>query len=420
MEPEVRERILQNLLVRMDAPAPSRSRRSWPLLTAAAVLLVAVAVTVATTLAGTWSDPRPAAGDTVARQLLDPLPADQLPPPSGDPEIDAALVRCATAVVRSGRAAEYPPTTTWRDAQNHSIGVGPLDRLLSIDGRFGCLLTPESVILSGLTGTPVGDLQLVRMTSSLLVALNPQQLWFTLGDQQRQWIGYPVMGVPLGGENVDDLRIAVYEPGDLPGSEPGGGGDNALRWSGPVPELVQGVTVADRVLPRRTDTLDDAELANCLVGQPAPTVSGAGNELWIPAGRHDVGDAAPTALVARVGDIAAGLCIVDPSVGPRFASGLLPAQADPGRALLALRTETTAGVVLTTPGEELTRVEIAPTADPAGSRPCTFLDGLVVCTLEIGETGGADDTGDLSALTGFVVTAYTAGSTEGKLLYPVL
>src|SRR5687767_3731053 len=108
LEPEVRERILQNVLVRMDAPAPSRSRRSTPLLTAAAVLLVAIAVTTATTLAGTWSDPKPAAGDTTTGQVLDPLPADRLPPPTGDSEIDAALARCATAVVRSGRAADYP------------------------------------------------------------------------------------------------------------------------------------------------------------------------------------------------------------------------------------------------------------------------------------------------------------------------
>lgn len=64
--------------------------------------------------------------------------------------------------------------------------------------------------------------------------------------------------------------------------------------------------------------------------------------------------------------------------------------------------------MLTAPSEELTRVEIAPTADPAGSRACTILDGLVVCTL------GTDGTGDGSISTRFVVTAYTEGSAQGK------
>ena len=223
----MRERILANVLVRMDAPAPPRSRRSIPLLTAAAVLLAVVAVTTATTLVGTWSDPRPAAGDVTTGPVLDPLPADQLPPPTGDPDLDAALARCATAVVRSGRAADYPPTTRWRDAQIGSVEGANLDQLLSINDTFGCLLTPESVILSGLTGTPVGGLQLVQVTSDMLIALNPQRLWFTLGNEPGQRVGYPVMTVPLRGENVDDLRITVHEPGDLPGSEPGGGGDNA-------------------------------------------------------------------------------------------------------------------------------------------------------------------------------------------------
>jgi len=67
---------------------------------------------------------------------------------------------------------------------------------------------------------------------------------------------------------------------------------------------------------------------------PLPTVAGAGNELWTPAGRHDVGDEEPTALVARIGDVAVGICMVDPRVGPRFAGGPLPAKTDPGGVLV--------------------------------------------------------------------------------------
>jgi hypothetical protein len=221
------------------------------------------------------------------------------------------------------------------------------------------------------------------------------------------------MTVPLPSEDDDGLTITVRERGDLPGSEPGGPGDNAVRWSGPVPELVQGVTVVDRVLPRRGDTLDDVELANCLVGQPVLTVAGTGDEMWTPVGRHDVGDAAPTALVARIGDVAAGICVVDPSLGPRFGYDRLPAKTDPGQVLVSMDTGATVSVLLTAPGEELTRVEIAPAADPAGSRACTVLDGLVVCTLE------TDGTVDDSIITDVVVTAYTAGSAQGEVLFPV-
>jgi hypothetical protein len=420
LEPHVQDRILQNVLTRMDAPAPSRSRRSMPLLTAAAVLLVAIAVTIATTLVGTWSDPRPAVGGPTTEQVLDPLPpeplpADRLPPPTGDPDVDAAIARCATAVVRSGRAAEYPPTTTWRGAQLDPVPSGYLDRLLTIDDAFGCLLTPESVMLSGLTGTPVGGLQLVRVNPSTLIALNPQELWFAFGDQPRPWIGYPVMTVPLPSEDDDGLTITVREPGDVPGSERGGGGDNGVVWSGPVPELVQGVTVVDRVLPRRADTLDDVELTNCVSGRSPLTVAvaGTGDELWTPAGRHDVGDAAPTALVARIDDVAAGICVVDPRLGPRFGFDRLPAKPEPGQVLINMDTGATVSVLLTAPGEELTRIEIAPAADPAGSRACTVVDGLVVCTLET--DGAVDD----AIITDVVVTAYTAGSAEGKVLYPV-
>jgi hypothetical protein len=178
--------------------------------------------------------------------------------------------------------------------------------------------------------------------------------------------------------------------------------------------VVQGVTVVDRVLPRRADTLDDVELTNCLAGQPVLTVAGTGNELWTPAGRHDMGDAAPTALVARIGDVAAGICVVDRSLGPRFGFDRLPAKADPGQVLLRMDTGAALGVLLTAPGEEPTRVEIAPTADPAGSRACTILDGLVVCTLE------TDGAGDDSIITDFVVTAYTAGSAQGGGALPPL
>jgi hypothetical protein len=369
-----------------------RARRWIPLLTTAAVALVAAGTALA--LSGAGPGPLPPAtggpqGVPAARALLEPLPPDQLPAPGGEPATDEAMARCATAVVRGGRAADYPPTAGWR-ATLH-VGTGAVQSELTIDNAFACLVSPGSVAVSGTTGTPAGDVQLVRMSPDELLVLNPKRRTFTIG---------------YGGKRlVDDSRVEFV---GIDGRAPIG--DVRLtvgRFDGPIPDPAPALTVFDRALPERTYSPDGAQLADCLDRLP-PNAFGE-RDLWVPVGRHDGGDAGPAALVARIGDVSAGFCVFDPGEGPTFTGAPLGAPSDRVRAAVYYRGASTA-LLLTAP-PDVTRMAVAAESDPADRHACTLLDGFAVCTLNA--SGPQAEPGSHA----IVVTAFTAADPNGTEVY---
>jgi hypothetical protein len=396
---EVRERVLRTVLDERDDRGTTtatlwgrRARRWAPLLTAAAVVLVAVVV--AMTLRGA---PPPAAGPaapvtgpTVTLTDDRPLSADELPAPTGDEERDAALVRCATAVARSDRAADYPPTSAWRSSELYAWGIF-MDGLLVIDDAFGCMLTPTSVIVTATTGPSVGGVQVLGLTDRNVALLNPQQRRYTIGppgltiaDNGAAVMFYP----PIPETPLDGVRITVE-------------GDDG--YDGPLPQPAPPLTVVDRPLPTRPDTPEGAELGDCLERNFPGVVEHL--ELWVPVGRHDVGVTAPPALVARMGDLYAGVCVPDPPRDPFFASGVLPAPGDRPQVVVRYHAGSE-GVLLTVPAD-VTRVEIAlvtgPSSDPTA---CTIVDGLAACTID-GDPELGQDAPEVS------VTAFTAADPQG-------
>jgi hypothetical protein len=363
-----------------------------PLITAAAVALVAAATLL--TLSGVGPvapllETGAPAAVPATRYLLEPLPADELPPPGGGASTDEAMARCATAAVRGGRAAEYPPTAGWR-ATNH-MGTGAVQSELTIDNSFACLVTPASVTLSGTAGTPVGDLQLVRMSPDELVVLNPKGRHYTIGYGDKRLVeDARVEFVQIDGRApIGDLRLTVG------------------RHDGPVPDPVPGLTVIDRDLPDRTYTADGAQLANCL-GKGAGGIYGD-LALWAPVGRHDGGDTGPAALVARIGDLSAGYCVFDALDGPTFTGAPMKPVGERAEPLDYYRGGGTA-LLLTAP-PDLTRMVVAPASDPADQHDCTLMDGLAMCTLAA--SGPPEDNGSHS----IVVTAFSPTHPQGDEVY---
>jgi hypothetical protein len=301
------------------------------------------------------------------------------------------MARCATAVVRNGRAAEYPPTSGWRATQH--VGTGAVQSELTIDNAFACLVTPGSVTVSGTSGTPVGGVQLVRMSPDELVVLNPDKRRFTIGYGEKRL--------------VDDSRVEFVQ---IDRQAPIGNVRlTAGRFDGPIPDPVQGLTVIDRALPDRTYSADGTQLADCLARQPPGAYGDP--DLWVPVGWHNGGDAGPAALVARIDGLSVGYCVFDPGDGPTFLGGPLPARAPGDRAQGAVYYRgATTGLLLIAP-PDVTRVQVAPQSDPGDRHDCTLGDGLAMCTLNA--SGPPEDPRSHA----IVVTAFSAADPQGAEVY---
>jgi hypothetical protein len=400
LPPDARDRALRTVLDAMSPPAPARGRRWAPLLTAAAVVLVAAAsVTVATSSDDAPAGPAllpPAPGTPAPAPatgpVLAPLPDAERPAPSGDPATDAALTRCATAVVRSGHSAEYPPTAGWHSTLH--VGTGAVESELTVDDSFGCLVTPGSVAVSGTGADAATGVRVVRMSPYELVVLNPRERRFTLGSGDEAW--------------SDTARVSFLPMPDLsPGGAPTPLEDLPLTVNGgstgTVGEVVPALTVVDRDLPHRADTPDGAELASCLARPTSDRYTDPG--LWIPTGRHDSGGTEPDAVLARIGDIAVGYCVDDPGEGPTFRGAPLPPPSDRPRRILLYRGGGSALLITAPPG--VTRVEVRPSTGAGAAHPCTITDGLAMCTL-------ADDSPVSDANGQYIaVTAYTTTDPQG-------
>jgi hypothetical protein len=316
------------------------------------------------------------------------------------------LARCAAAVVHSGRAGEYPPTREWRSTLH--MGVGAVESDLEINDSFACLVSPGSVAVSGLTGTPAGEVQVVRMSAGELVVLNPDGREFAIGLPGKMQISEDrVTFVDIySGETPDRMRLAVT------------GG-----YDGPVPEPMQALVVTDRNLPERPDSPEGRYLDECF--DRLPTHQHVNDRLWIPVGWHDVGGAAPPALVARIGNLAAGFCMTDPVYGRAFVEGPLHPDRRSGLASPVVFHRGEGSAILMAVAPEVTRVEIAavtqepmprsaapPQQDPVAEAGCTILDGFAMCTIDSRLQEKSPQ-----ARVQVVVTAYAADSPAGVEVY---
>ncbi len=278
---DVRHRVLDSVLAGLDeTPA-----RRWPareLLAAAVAAVLVVGVSVATTLLMNGG---------ADRTLL-------LPAASPPAEIEG-LDRCRAA---APAGAGLPPVAGWSVTREHDLGV---DRVLVIDDRFACLLSPRSVTLSPPEGAPVGGASVVRLAPAVVAVLNPDELPVSVsGDASPLDEGdRRVIVVTTDGLLGEDYRIVVGDTYDGP----------------PPADLPAGEPVVDRPLPSRGyDEADGAamDLEACLTR--AEPSGNSEPELWTPA--FIIGDPEPPVLVARIADRFAGFCVLAPD-GPRFAIG---------------------------------------------------------------------------------------------------
>jgi hypothetical protein len=397
LPPEARERALRTVLDGMDRldelgplpPAAARRRppRWAPLLTAVAVLLVAFAVVATTALLGaSRTAPADDRGTTAppAVPLPGPLPLALRPAPTGDAATDRGLLRCATVAVTSGRADQYPPTARWR--VTGSTGFAHVDTELTINDAFVCALTPDSVVLSGTSGRVVSGVGLVSMSPGRLVLLNPSRSRIAVGYDATLLVeSDPVIKVDLDPSAPLDALHLVIDGTTVPVAQP-----------------LQAFSLVDQPLPHRADTTDGAELAGCLAATPGPGLY-TDPELWIPAGRRPPAPDAPPALVARIGDAAAGFCLSNPPRGPMLVAAALPPPG-PRPQLVARYPDTSAALLFTVP-PDVTGMRVAAQGGTPGAVDCPILDGLAMCTLDV-EDGQV-----------VVVTASTAADPQGVQVY---
>lgn len=358
---DVRHRALDRVLAGIGKPAPRRV--TWfPALLAASVV---VAVVVTTTFA-------------VSRTAEPPTLEVAAPPATVvSPELD----RCADAVDEAGRAGDYPPRAGWALTAGAAAAEGA-DSVVVVNDRFACLLTPVSVAVTPVTGTPMGDASLAQLGPSVLAVLNPQRRTVTVDDPDIEVVGadQPVtlwlldgVGMPAGvSAVVEDTACSTCTPYDDP-------------LPTPAPPLV---VQEDRALPERTARdADSIDLDGCLTA--APGWANSRPEFWIPAGRHDDGSSAPPVLLARIDGLYAGFCVLADD-GPRFTAGPLPPPAgEPPPQIVAVDpgNDALTSVLLTVPGGTV-RGEIdsrPPPDSEAGGQgsSCTIVDGLMFCA-----TGG--------------------------------
>jgi hypothetical protein len=351
-----------------------RTRRRSALGTVAAVVLVAVAVAVALSTASP-EPPAPAAA------------ADQGPPPSGDAATDAALARCAAAVVRGHSTDRYPAFSAWHSTRYEVVGAAESE--LAVNDAFVCALTPDQVILSGTAPAGGSGVDLVRMSRGKLVALNPTGARFTVeAGGERQEHAERVSIIQLdGGAAVGDVRLTV--------------GDSAPT----TVEATPAQAVVDRGLPLRTpdtDGPDRKRIGRCLARLPATTYTDP--NLWTPFGGSDPAAATPRVLPAAIGELFLGFCVDDPGTGPTFVGAPVPAP-DARPQLVVAHHGRAAAALITLPTIEGSRARIAPASAPGAGADCDLLDHLAMCAIATPHDPA------------FVVTASTPYDPQGVEVY---
>lgn len=315
LPPEVRERVLARVLAEIDLP---QRRRRGPLLAVAAAVVTTLAVSTSVALAGLdRTEIQPLLPPAPAKPYVPDGPSYPLPPEeTGDGRATEAyfLARCANAVQQSGHAGDYPPVSEWRATS--TMGYGALEPEVVINDSFACLLTPATVMVSRPVTATAGKVTVVTMSRGDLVVLNPEHRMITIGtdpDRSRVIGGGGLLGdggeaeavtfvMTYTGEQPVDMRVKVQNAKD-----------RGVVYDGPVvggPVQVEAPLVAfkDRPIPQPPDSPDVAELQKCM--GMAPTHVYSQPELWSPVLRHDV-PGFPKALVARIGDVAVGFCIID-------------------------------------------------------------------------------------------------------------
>lgn len=408
LPPEVRERALAEVLAGADAP---RSRRPPAVAAVAAVVVVALLVTTAVAISGLRGDDplhgTPAAPPPATRSLETPRPT-RIGPPQPQQSMqqitESFRARCADAVQQSGKAAQYPPAAQWRVTD--ALGTGALEPEVVINDDFACLLTPTTVTVSARASAQTRDVTVVRMSEGDIVVLDPKRLEYEVGEQADK--------LALGGGSAVEFHM-LYGPGTpkqvlltltgRKGRDPGlppvalsGQPGTAPHTTTPdptPPDVVQDVaplvTFADHPSPKRPDTPDGAALTACM--DKAPTHAFSFPEYWTPVARHYV-PGEPKALLARIGDVAAGYCKLDPAPAGlpdyywAFDGVPLTPLRDPQAAEVVMAAQPLYGVATAILRLPKGVVRAVMTMQPPGNAAlqtaeCTVADDLAICTVAV-------------------------------------
>jgi hypothetical protein len=142
--------------------------------------------------------------------------------------------------------------------------------------------------------------------------------------------------------------------------------------------------------------------AQCLAATPGPGYY-TDPKLWVPVGRRPAAPDAPPAMVARIGDAAAGFCLSKPPRGPMLVAAALPPPG-PQPQLVARYPDTSAALLFTVP-PDVTAMRVAGQGGTRGAVDCPIIDDLAMCTIDV-QTGQV-----------VVVTASTAADPRGVQVY---
>lgn len=266
------DNVRERLRTRVMGDQPGKSRSRGLLATAAAVVLVAGALALSTSIERT----QPTATDPTTTQADPTLPFS---PPTMEEELD----RCWAALVDAGKTDGYPDRSEWRGVVK-DFGGGNVTAAWAGETPIICATTPSQVTVSSPTATPeyLGDSRtgVLMRTESGVVAGVLDPTWSNVeveylypdgafnGGAAHQADGLFVFSSL---ENLRDprldLRIRRLEPGQ---SVPVNPLDGTPAGLGPAP-----VTVFDRL--GAPDEYGQTGMTACLKDADVPDV-----ESWEP------------------------------------------------------------------------------------------------------------------------------------------
>jgi hypothetical protein len=396
-----RDRALRTVLDGIDGAdgietAPLR-RRTAPLVAAAVVVAVLGGI-AAVALSTSGSDElRPAPPATAPTTAPVPFQPDVPISPTGDTGYVEPFERCKAAVTSNGHADAYQrfgPVETWPLTREIDV-AGGVDRLLIIGNGLLCHVSPTTVRVSALEGTPLDDVELVMVAPQVIGVLNGKlsSVMWTQDGFSSTPSDAPVQVFQLDdGTDPPEAELSIVSAG---ASEPA----FVAQLPGSLPEPL--VQVVDRPLPQRDSSTPDGKALDSCVRPPhvrdaAPGQGGAVTgesepRLWQPLSRFDLPGGGHV-ISATIGGDYAGLCEKGGNYLFWWSRVALPAEQPPGGSIHLATVSPPQGPPmggLFGLGTDVVRVEL--TRADGSQVPCQVEAALALCV--------ADDASGLLTLT---------------------